>query len=185
MKTASLKKLLLTSALAFGIVGTGFAQETQIAPEAKAEYSQKSFHENKQGHAKFGLFSPKLIKELDLNADQKAKFDAIGEARKAAFEARKDEMGKIAEQRKALLAEKVVDLKALLENGDQAKAQLEKNREDIRAKTLAFWDSLDDTQKEKATTHLRQNHDKKAFGQKNYDHKGKKGDKHDGHHGKQ
>ncbi|NOL49641.1 Spy/CpxP family protein refolding chaperone [Pelistega europaea] len=153
MKTTTLKNLLLTSALAFGLAGGAYAQDTsKDAP--KAEFSQKMpKHDNR--HEGFGLFSPKLIKSLNLTEAQKAKFDEVKDAQQAALNRRETVDRQIREERKSLLSAEIVDLKALLDNGEQFHKEMTEGKVKIREKVLAFWDSLDKDQKIKVTQSLK------------------------------
>ncbi len=159
----ALKNLLVTSAVAFGIVGFAQAQtvENTAKPstEQKAEFGHK-FKRDGEHRGKFGVFHPKLIEDLKLTADQKAKYDEIEKTQKSLFDANKEAGQKLAEERKTLLSADVVDLKALLENGDKFHDEMMKGKNEVRAKTLAFWDSLDTAQKTKATQFLKERQDR-------------------------
>lgn len=162
MKT--LKGLLVTSALAFGIAGFAQAQTAENAAkssaEQKAEFGHKLRHDGEH-RAKFSLFHPKLIEDLKLTANQKAKYDEIERTQKSLFEGNKEASQKLVKERKTLLSADVVDLKALLENSDKFHDEMMKGKDEVRAKMLAFWDSLDTTQKIKATQFLKEREGRK------------------------
>lgn len=162
MKTV--KSLLVTTALAFGIAGFAQAQASDNAPktsEHKAEFGHKKDFKRGSDH-KGGLFHPKLIEDLKLTDVQKAKYEEIAKTQKSLFDANKEASQKLMEERKALLSASVVNLKALLENGDKFHDEMMKGKAEVREKTLAFWDSLDVNQKTKVTKSLKERQERTA-----------------------
>lgn len=152
MKTSTLRNLLLTSALAFGLAGGAYAQDSgKDAPKAELSQKMPKRHLNHEG---FGIFSPKLIDSLNLTEAQKAKFDEVKNAQQAALNRREAVDRQTREQRKSLLSAEIVDLKALLDNGEQFHKEMTEGKAKVREKVLAFWDSLDKDQKVKVTKAL-------------------------------
>ncbi|MDY3330775.1 MAG: hypothetical protein SOX43_02320 [Pelistega sp.] len=155
----ALKNLLVTSALAFGVAGFAQAQAVDNAPQGKPthEFGHKKDFKRGGDHQKgFGIFHPRLIQDLNLSAEQKAKYDEIEQVQKSLAETHKDTAKKLADERKSLLSAEIVDLKALLDNGDKFHDEMSKGKDDVRAKTLAFWNSLDNAQKTKVTQSLKE-----------------------------
>lgn len=153
MKTTVLKNLLLTSTLAFGLTGGVYAHDDSQTM-SKVELSQRDakcdMHQER-----LGFLNPQLIGKLNLTEAQKSKFDEVKEAQRAAINRKKTINQQIKEQRKSLLAAELIDLKALLESGDQFTKEVTQDKVKVREKVLAFWDSLDKEQKIKVTQYLK------------------------------
>lgn len=162
MKTSTIKNLLLTSALAFGLAGGAYAQEHQH-DVSKAEMVQpKRDGHHEMRHEGFSIFHPKLLESLNLTEAQKAKFDEVKAAQQAAKNRHAAVEKQMREQRKSLLSAEIVDLKALLDNGEQFRKEMTESRAKVQDKVLAFWDSLDKEQKMKVTQSLKKKQERMA-----------------------
>lgn len=157
MKTSTLRNVLLTSAMAFGIAG--FAQAQTPAPqggEHKAELSHKEMKRAPKHYGGMSIFNPKLVERLALTSEQKAKYEELDKLQQSVMKQHKAEIQKFIQERKDLLSAKVVDLKALLENAAQLQHIVGKEGDQVRDKTLDLWNSLNQEQKLKVTQFLQE-----------------------------
>lgn len=159
MKTSTLKNVLLTSAIAFGIAG--FAQAQTAAPqngEHKAElnHPHKDMKRAPKPHGGMSIFNPKLVESLGLTPEQQAKYMELDKLQQDLMKQHKEEVKKFIQERKDLLSTKVVDLKALLDNAVQFQKIVGKDGDQVRDKTLELWNSLNQDQKEKVTKVLQE-----------------------------
>lgn len=159
MKTSTLKNILLTSAISFGIVSFAQAQTTDPhngKHKAELNHHHKDMKRTPKPHGGMSIFNPKLVESLGLTPEQQAKYMELDKLQQDLMKQHKKEIKKFIQERKDLLSTKVVDLKALLDNAAQFQKIVGKDGDQVRDKILELWNSLNQDQKEKVTKVLQE-----------------------------
>ncbi len=94
-----------------------------------------------------GAGSQKLVDDLKLNEDQKAKLKSIKDEQKASRQPDREAFNKYRELRNSQLESGNIDPKALLQEQKAVHEQFQQRHMDNEAKWLGLWDTFNDEQK--------------------------------------